>query len=205
MKELLARELKKMMNERQKNHVDVSLIILFCFRLIGLAINLVVTRLYLSKCNKVGKMVFTNGRPQIKNKGILNIGNYNSIWSNISKTRFSAQPGGYLEIGNHNFINGAFISASSRVIIGNNIKIGPQTMIMDSDFHDVSDHNKDGATGEIIIEDDVWLGARCTILKGVRIGKGAVVGVGAIVTKDVPANAIVGGVPAKIIKMKDIN
>jgi maltose O-acetyltransferase len=161
------------------------------------------TRIYLRKCNKVGKMIFTKGRPQITNKGTLIIGNYNSIWSKISNTRLSAHSGGYLEIGNHNYINGAFISASCKVVLGNNIKIGPQTMIMDSDFHDTSDHNKEGLSMEIIIEDDVWLGARCTILKGVHIGKGAVVAVGAIVTKDVPANAIVGGIPAKIIKMKE--
>jgi len=203
MKDLLIRELNKMMKERQLSRKTIGLLVQFSFRLLGLALNLVMTRIYLRKCNKVGKMIFTKGRPQITNKGTLIIGSYNSIWSKISNTRLSAHPGGYLEIGNHNYINGAFISASCKVVLGNNIKIGPQTMIMDSDFHDTSDHNKEGQSMEIIIEDDVWLGARCTILKGVHIGKGAVVAVGAIVTKDVPANAIVGGIPAKIIKMKE--
>ena len=205
MKDLLARELKKMMKEHQTEKKSFGLYILFFFRLIGLAFNLVITSFYLMRCTKVGKMVFTKGRPRINNKGKIVIGSYNSIWSNISNTRFSAHPGGYLEIGNHNYINGAFISASSRVVLGNNIKIGPQTMIMDSDFHSVTDHNEEGNSSEIIIEDDVWLGARCTVLKGVRIGKGAVVAIGAIVTKDVPANAIVGGIPAKVLKMKNSN
>ncbi|MFZ4739603.1 MAG: acyltransferase [Bacteroidales bacterium] len=203
MKKLLERELKKMMKERQSDKKSVSLFIFFFFRLLNLSLNLALTRFYLIKCNKVGKMVFTKGKPQITNKGTLIIGSYNSIWSKISNTRLSAHPGGYLEIGNHNYINGAFISASSKVVLGNNIKIGPQTMIMDSDFHDTSDHNKEGLSSEIIIEDDVWLGARSTVLKGVHIGKGAVVAIGAVVTKDVPANAIVGGIPAKIIKMKN--
>ena len=56
--------------------------------------------------------------------------------------------------------------------------------------------------GDIIVEDDVWIGYRSTIMSGVRIGQGAVIAAGAIVTKDVPPYAIVGGVPAKIIKSR---
>lgn len=202
MKDLLLRELNKMMKDRQVEKKTVGLYILFFLRLVRLAINLFVTKIYLINCDKVGKMVFTKGRPQIKNKGTLIIGNYNSFWSNISDTRLSAQPGGYLQIGDYNYINGAIISASSRVILGNNIKIGPQTMIMDSDFHDIYDHNKEGVSADIIIDNNVWIGAKCTILKGVHIGEGAVVGVGSIVTKDVPANAIIGCESAKLIRMK---
>ena len=56
--------------------------------------------------------------------------------------------------------------------------------------------------GDIIVEDDVWIGYRSTILSGVRIGQGAVVAAGAVVTKDVPPYAIVGGVPAKVLKYR---
>ena len=52
----------------------------------------------------------------------------------------------------------------------------------------------------IIIEDDVWIGFNCIILKGVRIGKGAIIGAGTIITKDVPSHAVIVGNPAKIIK-----
>ena len=54
----------------------------------------------------------------------------------------------------------------------------------------------------VIIEDDVWIGANVTILKGVTIGRGSVVAAGAVVTKTFPPYSIIGGVPAKIIKMR---
>lgn len=56
--------------------------------------------------------------------------------------------------------------------------------------------------GDIIIDDDVWIGYGATIMSGVHIGQGAVVAAGAVVTKDIPPYAVVGGVPAKIIKMR---
>ena len=56
--------------------------------------------------------------------------------------------------------------------------------------------------GNIVVEDDVWIGYRATIISGVHIGKGAVIAAGAIVTKDVPPYAIVAGVPAKVIKYR---
>lgn len=56
--------------------------------------------------------------------------------------------------------------------------------------------------GDIIVEDDVWIGMNATICSGVKIGQGAVIGAGALVTKDVPPYAVVGGVPAKVIKYR---
>lgn len=56
--------------------------------------------------------------------------------------------------------------------------------------------------GGIVVDDDVWIGYRATILDGVHIGQGAIVGAGAVVTKDVPPYAVVGGVPAKVIRFR---
>jgi acetyltransferase-like isoleucine patch superfamily enzyme len=58
------------------------------------------------------------------------------------------------------------------------------------------------AGGDIVIEDDVWIGARVILLAGVSIGRGAIVAAGAVVTKSVPPYAIVGGIPARLIKMR---
>jgi len=55
----------------------------------------------------------------------------------------------------------------------------------------------------VIVEDDVLVGANAVLLEGIRVGKGAVVAAGAIVTEDVPAGAVVAGSPAKVVKMKD--
>ena len=64
-------------------------------------------------------------------------------------------------------------------------------------------HSAEAITkGDIVVEDDVWIGYRATVLSGVRIGQGAVVAAGAVVTNDVPPYAIVGGVPAKILRYR---
>jgi acetyltransferase-like isoleucine patch superfamily enzyme len=57
--------------------------------------------------------------------------------------------------------------------------------------------------GGIVIDDDAWLGFGVIVLDGVRIGKGAVIGAGSVVTHDVPDNAIAAGVPARVVKMRD--
>ncbi|MEN0005499.1 MAG: acyltransferase, partial [Bacteroidota bacterium] len=77
----------------------------------------------------------------------------------------------------------------------------PYAHIMDSDYHDLHDRLQSGATGKVILEDGVQLGARSVVLKGVRIGRGAKVAPGAVVTQDVPAFAVVSGIPAKVVQL----
>ena len=81
------------------------------------------------------------------------------------------------------------------------IKIAQEVIIRDSDNHEIirTGYKK---TAPIVIHDNVWIGTRATILKGVTIGEGAIVAAGAVVTKNVPPHTLVGGVPAKIIKEK---
>jgi acetyltransferase-like isoleucine patch superfamily enzyme len=116
-----------------------------------------------------------------------------------------------------------FVGKGSRIWAQDAVEIGNHVMISHLvDIHDTNSHSfnrnqrraelvarfsqgreKDWSEVEcrpILIEDDVWIGYKSSILKGVRIGSGAVVGAGSVVTKDVPANAVVAGNPARIIR-----
>jgi acetyltransferase-like isoleucine patch superfamily enzyme len=110
--------------------------------------------------------------------------------------------GSRIVVGNDVGMSGCTVTASSSITIGNNVLIGTGALIVDNDSHPINPAQR--LTGHIntkpiIIEDYVFVGARAIILKGVRVGYGAVVGAGAVVTKDVPPYAIVAGNPAKIV------
>jgi acetyltransferase-like isoleucine patch superfamily enzyme len=163
------------------------------------------SKIYLRNCTSVGNLVSTNGKPRVRNNGEIHIGDEVRIWSSIEKCKLFTGKGGVIRIGKNSRINGVHIAAQKSVTIGDNCRIAPYTLIMDSDFHSVGDHFAVVEGKPIIIEDDVWLASRVIVLKGVTIGKGAVVAAGAVVTKDVPAYTLVGGVPARIIKKIETN
>lgn len=96
---------------------------------------------------------------------------------------------------NHNLNLSCFES----ITIGDGVAISENVSIRDSDNHYFNQSNKK-STQPIVIGNHVWIGMNVTILKGVSIGDGAVVAAGSVVTKDIPANSLAGGVPAKVIK-----
>ncbi|MEZ4945839.1 MAG: acyltransferase [Cyclobacteriaceae bacterium] len=161
-------------------------------------------KIYLRNCNHIGKVVSVNGKPIIGNLGEMYIDDEVRIWSIISRAQLYTGDKGKLVIGKKSSLNGVHIDARELIEIGERVRIAPYTIIMDSDFHDLKDHDMDGPSSPIYIEDDVWIATRATILKGVRIGKGAVVATGAIVTKDVPPYCVVAGMPARVVKKIDI-
>lgn len=101
---------------------------------------------------------------------------------------------------------GSLISCEGKVVIGSRVLMGADVIIYTSNH--VWSEERGTYFGQglnvapVTVGDDVWLGARCIILPGVSIGDGVTVAAGAVVTKDVPSLAVVGGVPAKIIKYK---
>ncbi|MBR0173719.1 MAG: acyltransferase [Lachnospiraceae bacterium] len=117
-------------------------------------------------------------------------------------------------IGNDVSINkGALLMCSrAKIIIGNHVMFGPNvTMITGGHRTDIIGRYMTTVTNaeklpendqDIILKGDNWIGANATILKGVVIGEGAVIAAGAVVTKAVPRYAVVGGVPAKVIKYR---
>lgn len=116
-----------------------------------------------------------------------------------------------ITLGDHVYIGpGAYISSIKKIHIGNKVLIAPGVSMIGGD-HNVTQmgrfmydvHEKlPGNDLEIVVEDDVWIGANATILKGVTIGRGAVVAAGSLVNKDVPPYAIAGGVPAKVLRWR---
>ncbi|MHB8514305.1 MAG: acyltransferase [Dehalococcoidia bacterium] len=111
--------------------------------------------------------------------------------------RLEVLKGGRIVIGDGTYLNRNTEVVSAREVrIGRNCKIAWDVVIMDTDQHPVGGIDR---SAPIWIGDDVWIGCRAIILKGVHIGHGAVVGAGAVVTKDVPAGACVTGPAAAVV------
>ena len=158
-------------------------------------------RYALRRCTSVGSMPRVEGPLIIVNNGTMRLGDRLRFRSTQVPIELATMPGGTLSIGSRTGINsGASICAQKSVTIGENCLIGNYCLIMDSDFHDAADRNKMSEAKPVCIEDNVWLAARVTVLKGVTIGEGAVVSAGSVVALDVPAYSVVGGVPARVIR-----
>lgn len=118
-------------------------------------------------------------------------------------TPFTCYFGNRVKFGKGVFINhSAILSASGGIEFEDGIMAAPGLKIATIN-HDMYDRHLTYTYGKVIVKKNAWLGLNVTICPGVTIGKYAVVAAGAVVTKDVPDYAVVGGVPAKVIKMLD--
>jgi acetyltransferase-like isoleucine patch superfamily enzyme len=140
----------------------------------------------------------------------LRVGRDVTLW----RTSLAIEEDALVEIGDCCFVGNASLVCSARITIGNCVFIAGGVTIVDSDFHPLSpaarladtialspigDRSKRPKveSAPVTIEDDVWIGFNATILKGLRIGAGAVIAPGAVVVKDVPSAARVAGNPAR--------
>lgn len=103
-----------------------------------------------------------------------------------------------ITIGKNSGFSGVSIGCFDSIRIGNNVKVGSNSLITDGDWH--YEDPRSSEPRPVIIEDNVWIGFNCIILKGVTIGANSVIGAGSVVTKSIPPNCIAAGNPAKIIK-----
>lgn len=116
---------------------------------------------------------------------------------------FVVEYGHHVSIGAGSFINTDFlILGGGRVTIGANVLIGPSTRFYTPNHPIDPDDRREGyeRVAPIVVGDNVWFGGSVVVLPGVTIGENAVVGAGSVVTKDVPANVVVAGNPAKVIR-----
>lgn len=102
-----------------------------------------------------------------------------------------------LEIGNNTYLNGGSIDCAHHISIGDDCAIADGVRIMDESWHAI---NSQIGGGEVKIGNKVWIATGAMILPGVKIGDGAIVAAGAVVTKAVPSRCMVAGVPAKVVK-----
>jgi acetyltransferase-like isoleucine patch superfamily enzyme len=158
-------------------------------------------RWQLRACDVVPKTVRVRGRIFVQNKGRIVLGERVRFDGRVVPVDLAAWEDATLAIGGGTFLNfGASISAAERITIGEGCLIGNYVVIMDTDYHDLQDHARPGKSAPITIGDNVWLGTRVTVLKGVTIGSNSVIGAGSVVTSDIPEGSLAFGVPATVIK-----
>lgn len=113
-------------------------------------------------------------------------------------------------IGDGTGISGTSLVAVNKIVVGQDVKLGANTNIFDTDFHPLNSEKRrsqksitDALSAPVIIGDNVWIGINSTVLKGVVIGNNSIIGAHSLVIKDIPQMELHAGVPAKFIKTLD--
>ena len=151
--------------------------------------------------------VSLNASMKVGNRLSLNNGVKFSDSGINGRCRFEVRDSASLIIGNDVGLSDATITCHNNIRIGNNVILGVGCQVRDTDNHSLNPQDRlngrdweNKMTAPIIINDNVFIGANALILKGVKIGNDSIVGAGSVVTKNIPANEIWAGNPAKFIK-----
>jgi carbonic anhydrase/acetyltransferase-like protein (isoleucine patch superfamily) len=166
-------------------------------------------------CNKFYLQKHPDSQLRIGNNFTFYSGSgYNALARNIYGSITLQLPNTVVEIGDDTGISCSAIRAKERITIGSRVNIGGDCILMDTDAHNldyrvrasremIGKFSKDSVTAAsapIVIEDDVLIGTRCIILKGVTIGARSIIGSGSVVTKSIPADCIAAGNPCRVIR-----
>lgn len=116
------------------------------------------------------------------------------------------QPDAIIRIGDHVGISGGTLCAVTHIELGSRSILGANVTIVDSDFHPMFTgwrlrRSDNVQSAPVVLEENVFVGTGTYVLKGVRIGRNSVIAAGSVVMRDVPANAVAGGNPAKVLRM----
>ena len=116
-------------------------------------------------------------------------------------------PTATIRIGNHVGLAGTTLHCNASITIADHCRCGPGVILCDNDSHrvarSVEERAMSPAAAPIVLEENVWLGMRTIVLKGVTIGANTIVAAGSVVTRSLPGNVIAGGVPARVIRPLD--
>ena len=167
---------------------------------------------------RCGRALTLAGRPLVTGakRGLITLGERVELVSVSNRTNLGVRaptiirilaPAASITIGDDTGISGAVICAAQNVKIGKRCLLGADVMVFDTDFHHLEPEGRrygqpdwPKISAAVVIEDDVFIGTRSIVMKGVTIGRGSVVGAGSVVTSDVPPMTLVAGVPARHIR-----
>jgi maltose O-acetyltransferase len=200
--------LKKILNKYKKNGLKRILLILA-------RIFIQKPRVFFYKCLSDGNVgyqeVVLNQPALFSGNGIIKLGRcfigvwpspfYFSTYAHIEARATSAK----ITIGNSTWLNNnaTIIADKTSITIGDNVLIGQNVFICDSDFHGLKVEDRSNGkydVAPVYILDNVFIGANVSILKGITIGENSVIASGSIVSSSIPANVVAGGIPAKVLK-----
>jgi acetyltransferase-like isoleucine patch superfamily enzyme len=164
---------------------------------------LINARWQLRGIEQVGSRPRVWGKVNVTNHGMITIGSRLRMRSRIVAVDLFTGPQGLLEIGDEVFINfGCSFAALQNIRIQSRCSIGPYVFIMDNNFHKVEPEQRNllPESLPVVIEENVWLGARVTVLPGVTIGRDSVIGAGSVVTENIAPRTVAAGIPARVIR-----
>lgn len=171
-----------------------------------------------------GRNLVVNGKIYIIGHGEVTIGDdftfssgecVNPISRNIRGAIYTVTREARIVIGDRVGISSACMWAQKGIFIGDDVNIGADCLLIDNDAHphdykkrrmesmrqcNIKEYQESIPSSPIVIDDDVWIGARCQILKGVHIGARSIIAAGSVVVKDIPNDVLAGGCPCRIIR-----